>query len=172
MDNDPSEFARLQVLHETGLLRAPPPPEFQAICQEAQERFGMAMALVTLIDRDWQVISAGVGCDLDRTSRSVAFCDWTIRADEILVVPDARQDPRFAENPLVTGDPFIRFYAGAPLIYLQRIRLGALCIIDFRPRDFSLGDRAELAALADRVVAVIAEREFAPPARLGRLALR
>jgi GAF domain-containing protein len=163
----PSEFARLQALHATGLLDAPPPPEFAAICQEARERFQVPIALVTLIDRDRQVIAARQGTTLEGTPRSDAFCDWTIRGGEVLVVPDARLDPRFAANPLVTGEPFIRFYAGAPLTYLRGIRLGALCLIDSRPRDLSLGERAELQALADEVVALIAAREFPSPSALS-----
>jgi GAF domain-containing protein len=159
--DDPTEFDRLLALRDTGLLEGPPPPEFEGICQEARERFGVGMALVTLIDHERQVVAARHGTTLEGTPRSDAFCDWTIRADGVLVVPDARHDPRFASNPLVTGEPFIRFYAGAPLVYGRGIRLGALCVLDTRRRDFSPGDRAELAELADRVVALIAERQFA-----------
>ena len=90
----------------------------------------------------------------------MAFCNVTIRSDDVLVVADARQDPRFASNPLVTGKPFIRFYAGAPLIYLQQIRFGALCLLDPEPRGFSLGDRAELTLMADEVVSLIAKHQF------------
>ena len=118
------------------------------------------MALVTLIDSDRQVVKAGVGTDLQETPRSAAFCDYTIRADEVLVVPDAKEDPRFASNPLVTGVPFIRFYAGAPLTYLRDVRLGAFCLLDTEPRDFSPQEQAELAILADEVVVAIIQHEF------------
>ena len=63
-------------------------------------------------------------------------------------------------NPVATGEPYIRFYAGAPLVYLRQLRLGALCLLDPRPREFTIGDKAELALMADEVVSVIAEREF------------
>jgi GAF domain-containing protein len=75
------------------------------------------------------------------------------------VVPDALADERFKDNPFVTGAPFIRFYAGAPLIFLENIRLGAFCLLDTKPRAFSRGDRAELQLFADRVVAEIAAQE-------------
>jgi GAF domain-containing protein len=137
------EFDRLLALHETGLL--------------------VAAALVTLVDRDRLVIPV----DGEALPRDVAFCDWTIQADDVFVVPDLSRDPRFQGNPLVVGEPFHRFYAGAPLIYLDGIRLGSLCLLDPSPRDFSLGERAELAAMADQVVAVIADREFPPAADLA-----
>ncbi|EYD76380.1 GGDEF domain protein [Rubellimicrobium mesophilum DSM 19309] len=123
----------------------------------------MATALVTLIDQDTQVIKARDGSDLQETPRAWAFCDYTIRTDLVFVVPDAAQDERFAANPLVTGEPFIRFYAGAPLIYLQDIRFGALCLLDPQPRraaEFTLGDRAELGGMADEVVSVIVQHKL------------
>lgn len=154
------EFQRLQVLRGTGLLTSATPLEFEEICAQAREQFRVAMALVTLIDRDLQIIKARVGTTLEQTPRSDAFCDYTIRADGVFVVPDTTKDPRFASNPLVTGEPFVRFYAGAPLIYLRQLRLGALCLLDPRPREFTLGDKAELALMAEEVVSVIVEREF------------
>jgi GAF domain-containing protein len=157
------EFDRLLALHETGLLDPPAPPELAAICEEARARFGVAAALVTLVDRDRLVIPV----DGEALPRDVAFCDWTIQADDVFVVPDLSRDPRFQGNPLVVGEPFHRFYAGAPLIYLDGIRLGSLCLLDPSARDFSLGERAELAAMADQVVAVIADREFPPAADLA-----
>lgn len=85
-----------------------------------------------------------------------------------LVVLDATKDPCFASNPLVTGEPFIRFYAGAPLIYQREIRFGALCLLDPRPREFSLGDRAELTLMAEEAVSVIVAQEIASrTAKLG-----
>ena len=161
------EFERLQALRDTGLLTASAPPAVEAICRKAKAQFGTAMALVTLIDRDRQVVKAKEGTDLEGTPRSVAFCAHTIRADKVFVLSDARQDHRFAANPLVTGAPFIRFYAGAPLIYLRGIRLGALCLLDPMPRSFSPGDSAELTAMAEDVVGEIAKWRFD-----GRPALR
>jgi GAF domain-containing protein len=102
------------------------------------------MALVTLIDREVQIIKARAGTDLEETPRSLAFLRLHHRSDDVLVVRDARTDPRFAANPLVTGEPFIRFYAGAPLIYRESIRLGALCLTDPQPRGFTPGDKPSL----------------------------
>lgn len=81
------------------------------------------------------------------------------------MVPDATQDERFAANPLVTGEPFIRFYAGAPLVYLRSVRLGALCLLDGHPRApaaFTLGDKAELVSMAEEVVSIIMQHELGP----------
>jgi GAF domain-containing protein len=105
-------------------------------------------------------VKARAGTDLEQTPRSVAFGDYTIRADNVFVVPDARTDPRFASNPLATGEPFLRFYAGAPLIYRRDIRFGALCLLDARLREFSLGDRAELELMADEAVSLVIRQEF------------
>ena len=149
------ELKRLQALLETGLLTSAPPPAFEEICARARAHFQVAMALVTLIDKDVQIIKARVGTTLEWTPRSDAFCNHTIRTDEVFVVPDATKDLRFASNPLVMGEPFVRFYAGAPLIYLRDIRLGALCLLDLEPREFSLGDRAELVQMSDEVVSII-----------------
>jgi GAF domain-containing protein len=163
-----AEFQRLQALSESGLLSAAASPELNEICQQAKAHFKVAMALVTLIEREVQIVKARAGTDLESTSRSVAFCDYTIRSDAVLVVPDATQDARFAANPLVTGEPFIRFYAGAPLIYQREIRFGALCLLDAKPQEFSLGDRAELTLMAEQAVTIIAAHEIASrAARLG-----
>lgn len=159
MIDDGAEFRRLLALKDTGLLTRPAAPRFQEICEEAKARFQAQMALVTLIDAEVQIVKARAGTDVEQTPRSQAFCDHTIRSDEVLVVRDARTDPRFSSNPLVTGEPYIRFYAGAPLIYRQDTRLGALCLVDPRPRDFTLGDKAELALLADEVVGLIIDQE-------------
>ena len=155
---DRTELDRLLSLQDTGLLGAPASPGLEDICRTARERFGVPTALVTLVDREQLRIAAGAADD--PLPRSDAFCDHTIRSDDVMVVPDLSLDPRFEQNPLVVGEPFFRFYAGAPLTYRRGIRLGALCLLDTRPRDFSPGDRAELAELSDQVVALIAQREF------------
>ena len=155
-----AEFQRLRALRESGLLRTGASPELEEICQRAKEHFQVAMALVTLIDKEMQIVKARVGTDLETTPRSVAFCDYTIRNDAVFVVPDATKDPRFASNTLVSGEPFIRFYAGSPLIYQREIRLGAVCLLDSKPREFSLGDRAELTLMAEEAVSSIVTQEI------------
>ena len=168
---DPAlEVQRLHALQETGLLTSAAPLEFEEICRQAKAHFRVAMALVTLIDRSVQIIKGRAGTTLEGTPLSVAFCDYTIRADDVLVVADATKDPRFAANPLVTGEPFIRFYAGAPLVYRRDVRLGALCLIDTKSREFSIGDRAELALMADEVVSLIMQQEIGQ--RTAALGLR
>ena len=158
---DPTlEFQRLQVLHSLNLLAAAELPQVDAFCVRVRERFGVEMVLVTVVDRERQIVRAGVGTDVKETSRPDAFCDHLIRSDEVLVVPDAQKDARFAANPLVTGAPFIRFYAGAPLIYMRDIRLGGLCVLDTRPREFGPDEQAELADMADEVMFSILEQEM------------
>ena len=120
----------------------------------------MAVSLVTIVTADRQIVRAEVGTDLKETSRPDAFCDHLIRSDDVLVVRDAREDSRFAANPLVTGEPFFRFYAGAPLIYMRDIRLGGLCVLDTQPREFGPDEQAELAEMADEVMFSILEQEM------------
>jgi GAF domain-containing protein len=154
------EHQRLQVLHDLHLIDVAPPDGLDDLCRGAQERFDVAMVLVTLVYCDKQVVWARAGTDLETTPRSDAFCDHLIRRDEVLVVPDARVDDRFASNPLVTGEPFIRFYAGAPLIFSRDLRLGGLCLLDTQPREFSEVERTSLTEMADEVMFRVLEREL------------
>ena len=131
------EFQRLQVLQSLHLLTSPPAPALEEICRRAQERFQMPMALVTIVTGDRQIVRSRVGTDLQGTSRPEAFCDHLIRTDAVLVVPDATRDPRFVTNRLVTGEPFVRFYASAPLIHMRDIRLGGLGLLGTKPREFT-----------------------------------
>lgn len=114
------EFQRLGTLRETGLLGSLRLPDLDEICRQAKEHFRVATALVTLIDKEVQLIKASTGSTAKVTPRSSTLCDHTIRSDAVLVVTDAIKDLRFAPNPFVMGEPFIRFYAGAPLIYRRR----------------------------------------------------
>lgn len=154
------EFERLQVLRSLHLLAAPELPKVEEFCTQVQAHFEVEMVLVTIVDRERQFVKARIGTDFEGSSRPDAFCDHLIRSDEVLVVPDARQDPRFARNPLVTGAPFICFYAGAPLIYMREIRLGGLCLLDTRPRDLEAAEQTELAKMADEVMMLIQEQEM------------
>lgn len=158
--NLPLEFQRLQVLRSLHLLDTSSMLMLEDVCVQVQERFGVEMVLVTIVDRERQIVKARVGTGFEGSPRPDAFCDHLIRSDDVLVVPDAHQDRRFAENPLVMGAPFIRFYAGAPLIYMQDIRLGGLCLLDTRPRDLTPLERAELAVMADEVMMLILQHEM------------
>ncbi|MGD2180142.1 ATP-binding protein [Lusitaniella coriacea] len=112
------------------------------------------VSLVSLVDRDRQWFKAKVGTDVSETHRDVAFCSHAIlQPQDVLVVSDARQDPRFADNPLVAGDPNIRFYAGAPLVTPQGHAIGTLCAIDYEPRTPSPKQIEALEALSRQVVA-------------------
>jgi len=139
---------RLATLLNYGVLDTPPDAALDELTQLAATLFGMPTALVSLVDRDRAWFKSRVGMEHAQTPRNVALCDTTIRSDKVLVVNDARSDPRFAANPLVTGPPGIRFYAGAPIRAQDDQPLGTLCVIDYQPREFSAAQQSALAVLA------------------------
>jgi signal transduction histidine kinase/CheY-like chemotaxis protein len=146
-----AERARLGALDSYAVLDTAPEQAFDDIARLAARLCGTPSALVSLLDRDRQWFKAKVGVDPCETARDIAFCDYAIRGDAVMVVPDAAIDPRFSYNPLVVGEPFIRFYAGAPIIDSDGHALGTVCVLDTRPRaDFDGADA--LAALARQVV--------------------
>ncbi|WP_089705913.1 diguanylate cyclase domain-containing protein [Vreelandella arcis] len=142
----PDEEARLAALYELALLDTPDEPAFDRVTRLVTQLLNVPMSTVTLIDAKRQWIKSRVGTDTRETSRDVAFCAYTIADTAPLIVEDARHDPRFASNPLVTAEEGIRFYAGIPLRTSQGLALGSLCAIDTQPRSISA---AELAALED-----------------------
>lgn len=160
---DPNEFLRLRSLKELAAAERRPDPLLDRITAFAKARFQVPVCLVTVVEADRQLFLSRQGLDRDETPRSASFCTYAILTSAVFVVPDARKDERFRANPLVTGEPFIRFYAGAPLVYQEEIRLGSLCVIDRKPRTFSRGEQAELMMLADTVVSVIVARAFGLP---------
>ena len=147
-----NEGARLAALHRLQLLGTRSEPAFDRITQLAQTFFKVPIALVSLVDEEQQWFISKCGVGIDGTPRDQAFCNYTILHDTVFVVPDAQANPTFAANPLVTGKPHIRFYAGAPLMIAPGIRLGSLCIIDTEPRAFELADMQRLAGLAQIVI--------------------
>lgn len=164
------EHERLAILDSLGLLDTPPEREFDAIVQLAQRLTGSKIALVSLVDKNRQWFKAKIGLPVDQTPRELAFCAHAIAADDILIVPDATKDHRFAGNSLVTGAPNIRFYAGVPIhaetpsIASSRAVLGTLCVIDDTPRDVDAGDMRLLVELAHLVETLIAARSVAAAA--------
>jgi EAL domain-containing protein (putative c-di-GMP-specific phosphodiesterase class I)/GGDEF domain-containing protein len=144
-----AEQHRLYVLQASGLLDTPPDAALDRIAELAGEVLKSPIALISLIDETRQWFKARVGTAMDHASRQDAFCAHTILGREVLVVPDAMADPRFAQNRLVLGEPNIRFYAGAPLRTRGGVALGTLCLIDTKPHhDFGDEQRTQLQQMA------------------------
>ena len=162
-----TEAARLAALRELELLDTGPEAGFEDIVAIAQAVTGARTALISLVDTDRQWFKARIGIDVCETPRSVAFCDYTIREREVLVTLDASRDPRFRENPLVTGDPFIRFYAGAPIHTDDGHAIGTVCVLDPRPRERFDG-AAVLSAIARQASSLIELRRIARLGAVGR----
>jgi phosphoribosyl 1,2-cyclic phosphodiesterase len=150
------EDERLETLYGLGILDTPPEERFDRITRLAAAIFKVPMALVSLVDRERQWYKSTYGVDVAETSREVSFCSHAVASQEALIVPDTLQDPRFADNPLVTDAPRIRFYAGFPL-FVGASCVGTLCVVDTRPRQID----AEAVSLL-RDLAAIAERELRP----------
>lgn len=147
-----NEVARLHALLQYEILDTPPEEAFDALTDLSAHIFRTPTALISLIDIDRQWFKSKVGMDVEETSRDVAFCAHAILEPAPLIVKDASQDERFADNPLVTAEPKIRFYAGAPLVTPDGLRLGTLCVIDYMPRKFALRQEQALQILACQVM--------------------
>ncbi|MEO7746203.1 MAG: EAL domain-containing protein [Actinomycetota bacterium] len=146
------ELARLEALHRFGVLDTAPERAFDDLCALAAQLCGTPMALVSLVDQDRQWFKARVGVAATQTPREDSFCAHALGGGGPLVVPDTVLDARFAGNPLVTGEPYLRFYAGAPLVTEGNLVLGTLCVLDTEPRTLTPGQLEQLAALARQVV--------------------
>jgi signal transduction histidine kinase/DNA-binding response OmpR family regulator len=144
----PNEAERLATLRSYDILDTPPEEAFDRITRVAAVVLDVPTVLITLLDEERQWFKSRVGLEATETPREQAFCGYTILADEVMQVRDATRDPRFAENPLVTGEFGLRFYAGAPLTVPDGQRLGALCAIDTRPRELDERQRQALRDLA------------------------
>ncbi|WP_339433209.1 MULTISPECIES: sensor domain-containing diguanylate cyclase [unclassified Pseudomonas] len=143
-----NEDARIQALHGLNLLDSAPEERFDRLTRLARRLFNVPIALVTLVDKDRQWFKSCVGLEVTQTPRDVSFCGHVILKDDLLLVPDARQDERFHDNPLVTGEPNVRFYAGYPLTVPNGNKMGTLCLIDTKPRELDDEERALLRDLA------------------------
>lgn len=156
------EAGRLAELAAYKVLDSASERVFDDVVRLAQSLFDVATSTVSLIDDDRQWFKARVGLDVCETGRDAAFCGYAILESDVMVVPDAQADERFAANPLVTGEPFIRFYAGAPLTTPAGFNIGTLCIFDPtpRPRGFSALERTHLAMLAGMVMERLVTRRL------------
>ncbi len=146
-----NEYERLRMLRSIELLDTPPEERYDRITRLAKHLFDVPIALVSIVDEDRQWFKSIQGLPVSETPRNISFCGHTILTDDPLIVPNAKQDIRFATNPLVEDDPSIRFYAGYPLSFKDGVKVGTLCIIDSEPRDFTKEDEKALADLAKTV---------------------
>lgn len=149
---------RSEALNATGLAA------LQAVVDRASAQFGTPKAAVSIIFRDWQYLIAAKGIDPGVYRRSTSFCGHAIMTpDQVLVVPDATTDSRFAGNPMVLDEPELRFYAGTPLLDADGLPLGALCVVDDKPHDpLTPAQTAKLTALGQEIVAILVDHAVIP----------
>ncbi|NMG36620.1 GAF domain-containing protein [Azoarcus sp. TTM-91] len=156
------ETERLARLHALRILDTPAEQRFDALTTVAAAVANVPIALISLVDENRQWFKSACGTSVTETAREISFCGHAILSGEPLVVADAACDERFFDNPLVTGTPWVRFYAGFPL-QADGARIGTLCVIDDHPRQLTPEQIAELTAIA-RVV----EQELRPPQGQGK----
>ncbi|MEH6434533.1 putative bifunctional diguanylate cyclase/phosphodiesterase [Massilia sp. DD77] len=161
----PEEAHRIASLYATSLLGTGPEEAFDRITRLTARLLMVPMAVISLVGKDTQWFKSRTGTDLQQTPRDVSFCGHAILSDEPLVVPDAVNDPRFSDNPLVVGGPGIRFYAGVQLHSVDRMKLGTLCVMDHKPRTLSSEELEDLRELARLVEQQIYHRQLAQAAQ-------
>jgi anti-sigma regulatory factor (Ser/Thr protein kinase) len=153
IDEQTSEEARLQTLRKYHILDTEPEIAFDDLALLASHICETPMAAISLVDEDRQWFKARIGFTTAQTPRSISFCTHAIQQRDIFIVPDALKDERLRNNPQVTGDPHIRFYAGAPLLAREGHALGTLCVVDHKPRQLTGTQLEALAALCRQVEA-------------------
>lgn len=162
MSHPVDESGRQRALDLYHLVDSLPETAYDDIVRLAAVVCGVPTALISLIDRDRQWFKARIGFEPPQTSRDIAFCDHAVRSPgALLEVPDARLDPRFANNPLVTGPDAVRFYAGMPLVTPGGAAIGTVCVLDSKPRQMSPEQRDALSALARLTMNLLEARQRA-----------
>jgi hypothetical protein len=146
-----NEVERIRALHDLEILDTPAEERFDRYTRLAAALFRVPTALVSLVDCDRQWFKSRYGLDAKETPRDRAFCAHAILESEVFEVTDARVHPDFGDNPLVTGPPYVRFYAGVPLSANGRDRIGTLCLIDYLPRELDAEQKDLLKNLARMV---------------------
>src|SRR6266849_4922028 len=147
-----NEKQRLKVLWQYDVLDTVPEEIFDDLTELAAQICDAPIALITLVDETRQWFKSKVGVSVNETSRDISFCAHAINQPGLFIVPDATKDDRFANNPLVTSDPKVRFYAGAPLVTPDGFALGTLCVIDKVPRELRPEQQRALTILARHVM--------------------
>lgn len=151
--DSPDEANRLEAVRSYNILDTLPEKEYDDLTQLASHICQTPIALISLIDEQRQWFKSTHGLDIQESPRAIAFCNHTIQSpQDVFVVPDSRQDKRFSENPLVTDDPNVVFYAGVPLVDDHGYALGSLCVVDRKPNQLSSAQLSALKVLAKQVV--------------------
>ncbi len=156
-----AEAERLKALYALRLLDTAPEERFDRFTRLARRTFDVPIVLVTFVDANRQWFKSNQGLNATETARDISFCGHAIMQPEVMVIPDALADPRFSDNPLVTGDPQIRFYAGCPIAAPAGQNIGTICLIDQEPRDLDPEDVALLRDLGRMVEDDLASRAAA-----------
>ena len=157
-DTPHDERVRLETLRALNILDTEAEERFDRLTRMAKRLFDVPIALVSLVDENRQWFKSCIGLEVSETPRDVSFCGHAILGNDPFIISDTAEDERFADNPLVLNDPYIRFYAGCPLFAPNGKKLGTLCIIDRRPRNFSENDLeglVDLAAMVEREIAAV-----------------
>jgi GAF domain-containing protein len=147
-----NEAARLEALRQYEILDTDPEESFNDLTRLAAYVCNTPIALITLVDAHRQWFKARVGIGEKETSRDISFCAHAILQDGPFIVPDVIADERFKDNPFVTQDPHIRFYAGSPLMSPEGFKIGTLCVVDNRPKELSPKQIAALKILGNQVI--------------------
>jgi two-component system cell cycle sensor histidine kinase/response regulator CckA len=163
-----NEKKRLKVLWQYDVLDTVPEAVFDDLTELAANICEAPIALISLVDEKRQWFKSKVGTTVNETTRDVSFCAHAIQQSDLFIIPDATRDERFARNPLVTSDPKIRFYAGAPLITPDGYALGTLCVIDKVPRELRTEQKQALRILARHVISQLELRRRTHEASAGQ----
>ncbi|MGI9327529.1 MAG: sensor domain-containing diguanylate cyclase, partial [Pseudomonadales bacterium] len=166
------ESERVAELCELQILDSPAEERFDRYTRLVKRLFDVPIALVSLVDSNRQWFKSSMGLGATETPRNISFCGHAINTDSVFVVEDASLDPRFADNPLVTGDPHIRFYAGYPLKGPNGHRVGTLCIIDRKPRVLDAHDLEALSDVGEMATSELASLQLASTDTLTGLSNR
>lgn len=149
------ETQRLHLLNLYHIMDTSAEQAFDNLTSLAADICDVPVSLVSMVDAERQWFKSRHGLQIQETPRDISFCTHTIEKNDVFIVEDASRDTRFATNPLVVGDPGIRFYAGVPLTVSEGANLGTLCVIDYKAREFNEHQQRQLKKLASAVVTVL-----------------
>jgi len=146
-----NEKERLEAVHRMAILDTGPEERFDILTREAVEKLKVPMSMVSILDSKREWFKSCIGLDQKEGDRAVSFCGHALLAKDVFIVEDTLKDPRFADNPMVKGFPFIRFYAGVALLDNKTGQaIGVFCVKDTKPRSFGVDETAILIELAER----------------------